>query len=137
MIEGRVSAGVIIGDKTDIGGGASIMGTLSGGNKDIISIGKSCLLGANAGTGISLGNGCTIAAGLYLYAGMKIALYNVDGQAIDIHGKQVAEGKNIVKAKSVSGRDNLLFIQDSRTGRVSCRPNQRVVELNSVLHQND
>jgi Tetrahydrodipicolinate N-succinyltransferase len=80
MIEGRVSAGVVVGENSDIGGGASIMGTLSGGNKSVISIGQSCLLGANAGTGISMGDGCTIAAGLYIYAGMKVSLVNAKNE---------------------------------------------------------
>ncbi len=136
MIEGRVSAGVVIGDKTDIGGGASIMGTLSGGNNTVIEIGPQCLLGANAGTGISLGRGCTIAAGLYIYAGMKIALYNGSRQPVCIDGNNVADGENIVKASELSGRDYLLFIQDSRTGQVHCMPNQVLIELNTSLHDN-
>lgn len=137
MIEGRVSAGVVVGDKTDIGGGASIMGTLSGGNQDVLSIGEDCLLGANAGAGISLGDGCTIAAGLYIYAGMKIALLDAQRQPIDLNGKPVAAGENIVKARELSGRKRLLFLQDSRTGQVICQPNLKQIELNTSLHQND
>ena len=137
MIEGRVSAGVVVGDKSDVGGGASIMGTLSGGNNDVISIGQSCLLGANAGTGISLGDGCTIAAGLYVYAGMKISLYNANKEPVDLTNTVTEEGKNIVKAKALSGRSNLLFIQDSQTGVVTCMPNNKTIELNASLHQND
>ncbi len=137
MIEGRVSAGVFVGNDSDVGGGASIMGTLSGGNKDVISIGQQCLLGANAGAGISLGTGCTIAAGLYVYAGMKVSLYNEDDNPIDIEGNLVDEPSNIVKAKELSGRDFLLFIQDSISGKVICKPNKKTIELNTQLHQND
>lgn len=136
MIEGRVSAGVVIGDKSDIGGGASIMGTLSGGNSDVISIGEHCLLGANSGTGISLGSSCTIAAGLYIYAGMKIHLLNGMREPIDLNAEKVEDGRNIVKAKEISGRDGLLFIQDSRTGKVLCMPNEKAISLNSDLHAN-
>lgn len=137
MVEGRISAGVFVGNNTDIGGGASIMGTLSGGNKHVISIGEECLLGANAGAGISLGRGCTIAAGLYIYAGMKISLYNAQGYPVDLEGEVVAEGQNVVKAMDLSGRDHMLFIQDSQTGQVSCRPNPRTIELNTELHQHN
>ena len=136
MIEGRVSAGVVVGDKSDVGGGASIMGTLSGGNKTVISIGAQCLLGANAGTGISLGNGCTIAAGLYITAGMPIYLYDKDNQPIDVNGSVVSEPNNCVKAMELSGKDYLLFIQDSKTGKTICKPNQKVIELNTALHVN-
>ena len=135
MVEGRIAQGVIVGDKSDIGGGASIMGTLSGGNKTVISIGSKCLLGANAGTGISLGFGCTIAAGLYVYAGMKVSLYDKADQPIDLEGQVVTEGDNVVKAGSLSGRDQLLFLQDSRTGKVLVKPNLKTIELNASLHQ--
>lgn len=134
MVEGRISAGVFVGDKTDIGGGASIMGTLSGGNQHVIAIGAACLLGANSGTGISLGYGCTIAAGLYIYAGMKVALYDGQNQPVDLKGQPVPEGQNVVKAAELSGRDYLLFIQDSQSGQVICKPNPRTIELNSALH---
>lgn len=134
MVEGRVSAGVFVGKNTDIGGGASIMGTLSGGNKHVISIGEECLLGANGGIGISLGFGCTVAAGLYIYAGMKISMYNAEGQPVNLEGQKVEEGQNIVKARELSGRDKLLFIQDSVSGRVICKPNPRTIELNPDLH---
>lgn len=137
MVEGRVSAGVVIGKNTDIGGGASIMGTLSGGNTHIISIGEKCLLGANSGTGISLGEGCTIAAGLYIYAGMKISLYNEKDEPIFLDGSKVQEGLNTVKAKELSGKSYLLFIQDSQSGKVICKPNSKLIELNKSLHQND
>ncbi len=137
MIEGRVSAGVVVGDDSDVGGGASIMGTLSGGNEAVIAIGESCLLGANAGTGISLGDGCTIAAGLYIYASMKISLVDTANNPVDINGKRVDIGENIVKAKDVSGKSNLLFIKDSQTGMVLCKPNSKQITLNSALHSND
>lgn len=137
MIEGRVSAGVFVGHNSDVGGGASIMGTLSGGNDHVISLGENCLLGANAGAGISLGDGCTIAAGLYVYAGMKIALVNAQDEPVDLDGQPVAPGENIVKASAVSGRDYLLFIQDSRTGQVICKPNAKTIALNSELHSHN
>jgi len=136
MIEGRVSAGVVVGDKSDVGGGASIMGTLSGGNKTVISIGAQCLLGANAGTGISLGNGCTIAAGLYVTAGMPIYLVDKDNNPINLEGEKVQEPNNCVKAADLSGKDYLLFIQDSKSGKTICKPNQKVIELNTSLHVN-
>jgi 2,3,4,5-tetrahydropyridine-2-carboxylate N-succinyltransferase len=124
MVEGRVSAGVFVDRDSDIGGGASIMGTLSGGNNDVISIGSRCLLGANSGVGISLGYGCTVEAGLYITAGMKIL-------------DQMASTERVVKAKELSGKDYLLFIKDSQTGQVICKPNTKVIALNQSLHQND
>lgn len=135
MVEGRISAGVIVDDQSDIGGGASIMGTLSGGNKNVISIGKQCLLGANAGTGISLGNGCTVAAGVYITAGSKVSLYNNEKQPVNLDGTVVTEGKNVVKGIELNGKDHLLIIQDSQTGKITCRPNQKVIELNASLHK--
>ncbi len=137
MVEGRISAGVVVGKNTDIGGGASIMGTLSGGNEHVIAIGEYCLLGANSGTGISLGKGCTIAAGLYVYAGMKIALYNDKKQPIALDNTVVKEGENEVNARDLSGREYLLFIQDSRSGKVLCRPNTKLIKLNESLHQHN
>ncbi len=137
MIEGRISAGVFVEHHSDIGGGASIMGTLSGGNTITISIGPHCLLGANSGTGISLGKGCTLAAGLYIYAGMKISLLGRENEPVDLSGYLVAKGKNIVKAVEVSGRDYMLFIQDSQTGEVMCKPNLKQIQLNEELHKND
>lgn len=137
MIEGRVSAGVMIGDSTDIGGGASIMGTLSGGNKHVISLGAQCLLGANAGTGISLGDGCTIAAGVYVTAGTKVSLYGFKGEPVNLEGHPVAEGANLVKAIELDGRDHLLFYQDSTDGRVIAKPNPRTIELNEQLHKHN
>jgi 2,3,4,5-tetrahydropyridine-2-carboxylate N-succinyltransferase len=102
MVEGRISAGVVVGDGSDIGGGASIMGTLSGGGKEIISVGKGCLVGANAGIGISLGNDCVVEAGCYITAGTKVSLPD----------------NRIVKARELSGRDGLLFRRNSVTGAV-------------------
>ncbi len=134
MIEGRVSAGVVVGHDSDLGGGVSIMGTLSGGNKNVISIGDKCLLGANSGTGISLGFGCTIAAGVYVTAAAKVWLYNAEKQAVDIHGNLVEEGANIVKGAALNGKDKLLFLLDSTNGHLTCRPNPKTIELNESLH---
>ena len=121
MVEGRISAGVVVGDGTDVGGGASIMGTLSGGGKEIISIGEKCLLGANSGLGISLGNNCVIESGTYVTAAAKIRL--PDGE--------------IVKASSLSGASNLLFRRNSLDGclEVIMRTGSWG-GLNSVLHSN-
>ncbi|OBK26569.1 2,3,4,5-tetrahydropyridine-2,6-dicarboxylate N-succinyltransferase [Mycobacterium asiaticum] len=121
MVEGRISAGVVVGDGSDVGGGASIMGTLSGGGEQVISIGKRCLLGANAGLGISLGDDCVVEAGLYVTAGTKVAL---------------PEGKS-VKARELSGADNLLFRRNSMTGAVEVvsRDGQGIA-LNEELHAN-
>ncbi|MDX8148224.1 2,3,4,5-tetrahydropyridine-2,6-dicarboxylate N-succinyltransferase [Lentzea sp. BCCO 10_0061] len=122
MVEGRISGGVVVGDGSDVGGGASIMGTLSGGGKQVISIGERCLLGANAGLGISLGDDCVIEAGLYITAGTKVTL--PDGE--------------VVKAVTLSGQSNLLFIRDSVTGTVKVKPRKGTgVELNAALHAND
>jgi 2,3,4,5-tetrahydropyridine-2-carboxylate N-succinyltransferase len=137
MVEGRVSGGVVVDKNTDIGGGASIMGTLSGGNKNVISIGQECLLGANAGTGISLGFGCTIAAGVYITAGSKISLYNAENEPVNIKNEIVSEGQNVVKGMDLNGKDKLLFIQDSQSGKLLCKPNPKTVELNEALHVND
>ncbi|WP_026918333.1 2,3,4,5-tetrahydropyridine-2,6-dicarboxylate N-succinyltransferase [Gordonia shandongensis] len=122
MVEGRISAGVVIGDGSDIGGGASTMGTLSGGGKEIISIGERCLLGANAGCGIPLGDDCVIEAGLYVTAGTKVT--GPDGAT--------------VKARELAGRSNLLFRRNSTTGAVEVRPKEGDgIELNAALHAND
>ena len=123
MVEGRISAGVVVGDGTDVGGGASIMGTLSGGGTTVISLGKRCLLGANAGLGISLGDDCVVEAGLYVTAGTKVS---------DPDGK-------IVKAGELSGVSNLLFRRNSQTGAVEVTPRDGGSwgGLNAVLHAND
>ena len=121
MVEGRISAGVVVGDGSDIGGGASIMGTLSGGGKEVISIGERTLLGANSGIGISLGNDCVVEAGIYVTAGSKITL---------------PDGK-IVKAKELSGAKNLLFRRNSQTGSLEVLPKTGSWSgLNSTLHKN-
>jgi len=126
MIEGRISQGVVIGDKTDIGGGASTMGTLSGGNDVRISLGKNCLLGANSGLGIPLGDRCTVEAGLYLTASSKVEVINDKGEISET-----------VKASELASKDDLLFIRNSLTGSIQCRPNKKVIELNEELHSND
>lgn len=134
MVEGRISAGVVVDEHSDIGGGASIMGTLSGGNKNVISIGKKCLLGANAGTGISLGDGCTVAAGVYITAAAKVSLYNSNKEPVDIDGNVVEEGQNIVKGIQLNGKEYMLYLQDSETGKLIARPNTKLIELNESLH---
>jgi 2,3,4,5-tetrahydropyridine-2-carboxylate N-succinyltransferase len=122
MIEGRISAGVVVGDGSDVGGGASIMGTLSGGGSQVISIGERCLLGANAGLGISLGDDCIVEAGLYLTAGTRVTL----------------PGGEVVKARELSGADNLLFRRNSQSGAVEAMPRSGSWSgLNAVLHAND
>ncbi len=134
MIEGRVSGGVVVGNHSDVGGGASIMGTLSGGNKNVISIGENCLLGANAGTGISLGDGCTVAAGVYITAAAKVSLYNEHKQAVNIAGELVTEGENVVKGAELDGKSYMLYYNDSLSGKLIARPNTKTIELNDALH---
>jgi 2,3,4,5-tetrahydropyridine-2-carboxylate N-succinyltransferase len=119
MVEGRISAGVVVGDGSDIGGGASLMGTLSGGGKEILSVGRGSLVGANAGLGISLGDGCVVEAGLYVTGGTRVKL--PDGQ--------------VVKALELSGADDLLFRRHSQTGAVEALPRTRSWGgLNAALH---
>ena len=137
MIEGRVSAGVFVSKDSDVGGGASIMGTLSGGGKEVVCIGSKCLLGANAGTGISLGFGCTVGAGTYVTASSKVSMYNENNQPVDLNGNLVSEGENIAKGLDLSGREKLLFYQDTVSGKLICKPNPKTVELNTSLHVND
>ncbi|GAA1130210.1 2,3,4,5-tetrahydropyridine-2,6-dicarboxylate N-succinyltransferase [Arthrobacter flavus] len=121
MVEGRISAGVVVGNGSDIGGGASIMGTLSGGGKERVAIGERCLLGAQAGIGISLGDDCVVEAGLYITAGTKVTLPDA----------------RVVKASELSGESFLLFLRNSATGVVEARPRSgHGVALNSVLHAN-
>jgi len=121
MVEGRISAGVIVGDGSDIGGGASIQGTLSGGGKEQISVGERCLLGANSGIGISLGDDCVVEAGLYVTAGTP-----------------VLGPEGVVKASQLSGRDGLMFIRDGQSGQVIARQRKGTWgTLNDALHQND
>jgi 2,3,4,5-tetrahydropyridine-2-carboxylate N-succinyltransferase len=121
MVEGRIVAGVVVGNGSDIGGGASIMGTLSGGGTDRISIGERCLLGAESGIGISLGDDCIVEAGLYVTAGTKVTLQ--DGR--------------VVKARELSGSSGMLFIRNSVTGTVEARSRSGAgISLNSALHAN-
>ena len=121
MVEGRISAGVVVGDGSDVGGGSSIMGTLSGGGKEVISLGERCLIGANAGIGIALGDDCVVEAGLYVTAGTKVTL--PDGA--------------VVKALELSGQSGLLFIRNSATGVVEVRARKgQGIELNAALHAN-
>jgi 2,3,4,5-tetrahydropyridine-2-carboxylate N-succinyltransferase len=123
MVEGRISAGVFCGSGSDIGGGASIMGTLSGGGTEVISLGRQCLLGANSGSGISLGDRCTVEAGLYVTGGTIITI-------LDDNKKDVKKAK----ARELSGQSDLLFRRNSVTGTVECLTNQVTIELNSELH---
>ena len=122
MVEGRISQGVVVDDGSDVGGGASTMGTLSGGGTERVRIGRRCLLGAQAGLGIALGDDCVVEAGLYLTAGTKVTL--PDGTA--------------VKARALSGEDGLLFLRNSVTGAVEARPREgHGIALNEALHAND
>jgi len=123
MIEGRISAGVTVGKGSDLGGGASIIGTLSGGGKIIVSVGEECLIGANAGIGFPLGDRCTVEAGLYVTAGTKVAMLDSDGNAVES-----------VKARELGGKSDLLFRRNSATGAVECLTNRSAVELNAELH---
>jgi 2,3,4,5-tetrahydropyridine-2-carboxylate N-succinyltransferase len=121
MVEGRISAGVVVDDGSDIGGGASIMGTLSGGGTEVIAVGKRCLLGANSGVGISLGDDCVVEAGLYVTAGTKV---------------QTADGQT-VKARELSGANNLLFRRNSLSGAVEVvKRDGTGITLNEALHAN-
>jgi 2,3,4,5-tetrahydropyridine-2-carboxylate N-succinyltransferase len=121
MVEGRISSGVVVGDGSDIGGGASIMGTLSGGGTAVISIGERCLLGANAGLGISLGDDCIVEAGLYVTGGSRVTLPDGD----------------VVKAAELSGADGLLFRRNSQSGAIEAMPRSgRWAGLNAALHAN-
>jgi 2,3,4,5-tetrahydropyridine-2-carboxylate N-succinyltransferase len=122
MVEGRISAGVVVGDGSDIGGGASIMGTLSGGGKEVVRVGRRCLVGANAGIGISLGDDCVVEAGTYITAGSKVRL--PDG--------------SVVKAAELSGRDGLQFWRNSISGALEVRPRSgEGIALNTALHANN
>jgi 2,3,4,5-tetrahydropyridine-2,6-dicarboxylate N-succinyltransferase len=123
MIEGRISQGVVVGAHSDLGGSSSTMGTLSGGGNIRITIGERCLIGANAGTGIPLGDRCTIEAGLYITGGTVV-------DVVDEHGEAV----KTVKARELAGQSDMLFIRNSRTGTVQCRTNRAAIELNAQLH---
>ncbi|BFM12278.1 2,3,4,5-tetrahydropyridine-2,6-dicarboxylate N-succinyltransferase [Simiduia litorea] len=125
MIEGRISAGVFVGKGSDLGGGCSTMGTLSGGGNIVISVGDNCLLGANAGIGIPLGDRCTVESGLYITAGTKVRL-------LDDQGNLVRD----VKARDLAGQTDLLFRRNSLSGAVECKANKTAVALNEALHAN-
>jgi 2,3,4,5-tetrahydropyridine-2-carboxylate N-succinyltransferase len=121
MVEGRISAGVVVGDGSDVGGGASIMGTLSGGGKEVVTVGERCLIGANAGIAISLGDDCVVEAGCYITAGTKVTLPTGD----------------VVKAVTLSGSSGILFLRNSVTGTIEARSRTgRGIELNAALHSN-
>lgn len=126
MIEGRISAGVVIGDNSDLGGGCSTMGTLSGGNDIRISVGKNCLLGANSGIGIPLGDNCTVEAGLYITSGTKIQLHDTEGNPTIIK-----------KGLELANSSDLVFLRNSINGMVIAKPNKKSIQLNTQLHTND
>ena len=123
MIEGRVSAGVFVGKGSDLGGGCSTMGTLSGGGNIIISVGEGCLIGANAGIGIPLGDRNTVESGLYITAGTKVNLLDEQGELV-----------KVVKARELAGQTDLLFRRNSLTGAVECKTHKSAIELNEALH---
>ncbi|WP_217476870.1 2,3,4,5-tetrahydropyridine-2,6-dicarboxylate N-succinyltransferase [Stutzerimonas stutzeri] len=123
MIEGRVSAGVFVGKGSDLGGGCSTMGTLSGGGNIVISVGEGCLIGANAGIGIPLGDRNTVESGLYITAGTKVNLLDEQGELV-----------KVVKARELAGQTDLLFRRNSLTGAVECKTHKSAIELNEALH---
>lgn len=126
MIEGRISAGVVIGDGSDLGGGCSTMGTLSGGGDIVISVGENCLIGANAGIGIPLGDRCSVEAGLYITAGTKVQMLDDQGQPVQV-----------VKARELAGHSDLLLRRNSVNGQVECLTNKSAIALNEELHANN
>ncbi|MDF1762902.1 MAG: 2,3,4,5-tetrahydropyridine-2,6-dicarboxylate N-succinyltransferase [Oleibacter sp.] len=126
MVEGRISAGVVVGDGSDLGGGCSTMGTLSGGGNIIISVGEKCLLGANSGIGIPLGDRCTVESGLYVTAGTKIQVLDDQKNIVDT-----------VKGRDLAGKSDLLFRRNSITGTVECVTNKSAIALNEELHANN
>jgi 2,3,4,5-tetrahydropyridine-2-carboxylate N-succinyltransferase len=123
MIEGRVSAGVFVGKGSDLGGGCSTMGTLSGGGNIVIKVGEGCLIGANAGIGIPLGDRNTVEAGLYITAGTKVALLDEKNELV-----------KVLKARDLAGQPDLLFRRNSQTGAVECKSHKSAIELNEALH---
>ncbi len=123
MIEGRISSGVMVGSGSDLGGGCSTIGTLSGGGNIVISVGEKCLIGANAGIGIPLGDRCTVEAGLFVTAGTKVTMLDADGMPVET-----------AKARDLAGKSDLLFRRNSTTGAVECLTNRSAVELNKELH---
>lgn len=126
MIEGRISAGVMVGSGSDLGGGCSTIGTLSGGGNIVISVGKECLIGANAGTGIPLGDRCTVEAGLFITAGTKVTMLDAQGMPVET-----------ARARDLAGKSGLLFRRNSTTGAVECLTNRTAVELNAELHSHN
>lgn len=126
MVEGRISAGVMVGKGSDLGGSCSTMGTLSGGGNIIISVGENCLIGANAGTGIPLGDRCTVEAGLYITAGTKVALLDDSSKLVEV-----------IKARELANKTDLLFRRNSENGAVECKTNKTAIELNHELHTNN
>ena len=126
MVEGRISQGVVVGSGTDLGGSASTAGTLSGGGNVLITIGKDCLISANAGTGIPLGDRCTIEAGLYITPGTLVRVLDEDKKTI-----------KEVKARELSGQSDMLFIRNSLSGVLECRTNRNAISLNPLLHDNN
>ena len=126
MIEGRVSQGVTVGSGSDLGGSASTAGTLSGGGNIVISIGKDCLISANAGTAIPLGDRCTIEAGLYITPGTVVQIMDEEKNVV-----------RLVKARELSGQSEMLFIRNSQNGVIECRTNRKAIELNQTLHSHN
>ena len=126
MIEGRISQGVTVESGTDLGGSASTAGTLSGGGNIVINIGKDCLVSANAGTGIPLGDRCTIEAGLYITPGTIVQVLDEDRHLV-----------KSAKARDLAGQSDMLFIRNSQTGAVECRTNRKAIELNKSLHSHN
>ena len=125
MIEGRISAGVLVGKNSDLGGGCSTMGTLSGGNNIKISIGENCLLGANSGLGIPIGDNCIVEAGLYITGGSKVTKFSKNNEL-----------ESVLKASQLAGEDNLLFMRNSQSGAIEARINPKSIALNETLHKN-
>ncbi|MFQ3786637.1 2,3,4,5-tetrahydropyridine-2,6-dicarboxylate N-succinyltransferase [Halomonas sp. A29] len=123
MVEGRISAGVLVGKGSDLGGGCSTMGTLSGGGNMVIKVGEGCLIGANAGIGIPLGDRCTVEAGLYITAGAKVTLLDDQGQEV-----------KTVAARELAGQSDLLLRRNSQNGRIECLTNKSAIALNEALH---
>jgi len=126
MIEGRISAGVFVGEGSDLGGGCSTMGTLSGGGNIVIAVGENSLIGANAGIGIPLGDRCTVESGLYITAGTKVNVLD--------ENKEVVE---VVKARDLANKADLLFRRNSLSGAIECVTNKTAIELNHELHANN
>jgi len=126
MIEGRISAGVFVGKGSDLGGGCSTMGTLSGGNNVVISVGEGCLLGANAGVGLPLGDRCTVEAGLYITAGSKVEVKDSEGKTVET-----------IAARDLAGKSDLLFRRNSISGAIEVLTNKSAIELNEELHANN